>query len=141
MRASIVLVIAGIATTLLLASVPASTLAAPIERCFVATATSTGVVDARGHRWVCARIPGLAPYDPHTLIVSPGTIVNWTNTDPGLPHTVSALGSTSGESFNNFTNPGQKASIKFGGEGITHYACRVNALHTAVMHGAVIVRA
>lgn len=94
------------------------------------------VADARGHDLVCVDILDLERYDPAVLRIDPGTTVLWTNTG-NLPHTVTFT--ISGESFNKVLAPGDHVTFTFDSEGSTYYNCRINAFHTATMHGGVIV--
>jgi plastocyanin len=103
------------------------------ENCFNATGTPGGVVDARGHDYVCARVAGIQPYDPAVLVVSPGTTVIWKNSH-NLFHTVTSIAG----GFDHALEPGQSASQTFS-SGATHVFCK-SFIHPAAMHGLVVVR-
>lgn len=96
------------------------------------------VADARGHDVVCVDVPDLEPYSPAILQVDPGTTVVWRNVG-NLVHTVTFTLSSSGATFDASLAPGDHVWYTFEQEGTAVYHCRINALHTATMHGGVQV--
>lgn len=110
----------------------------PGECTWEPSAPDLQVADARGHDVVCVDVRDFVPYNPATVIIDPGTTVVWRNVGVlNTAHTATLTAGTGGDSFD--VGVFGHAWHTFEDPGEYYYNCRINAAHTATMHGAVVV--
>lgn len=140
MRAGIAV---GLAAVMLLVALPGgladheTSPDGPGECTWEPSAPDLQVADARGHDVVCVDVRDFVPYNPATVIIDPGTTVVWRNAAILFPHTATLTAGTGADAFDVFV--GGHGWYTFEDPGEYYYNCRINAAHTATMHGAVVV--